>query len=74
MTLVYLLNMCTSQIKATLKAGLSSLPIPRNDYEIVVPEDEQIQEEQSNETVIEDQADVDARYQAELLEKRKLLF
>uniref|UniRef100_A0A6M2DDQ3 Putative mrna splicing protein cdc5 myb superfamily n=1 Tax=Xenopsylla cheopis TaxID=163159 RepID=A0A6M2DDQ3_XENCH len=60
------------QVKASLKAGLSSLPAPRNDYEIVVPEDEQLPEEQSNEAVIEDQADVDARYQAELLEKQKL--
>lgn len=60
-------------MKASLKAGLSSLPAPRNDYEIVVPEDEQLPEEQSNEAVIEDQADVDARYQAELLEKRIII-
>ena len=33
------------EIRAQLRAGLSSLPAPRNDFEIVVPEDESVLEE-----------------------------
>lgn len=47
--------------------GLSSLPAPKNDYEIVVPEDEIGAEGASMETDhLEDQADIDAKHQAEL--------
>jgi len=48
---------------ATLKAGLSSLPAPRNDYEIVVPEDseENVEMADDDNTYIEDQGDVDER-------------
>ncbi|CAG0905175.1 unnamed protein product, partial [Cyprideis torosa] len=42
-------------VHASLREGLASLPAPKNDYEIVVPEEE---EEAS---VVEDQADVEAR-------------
>jgi pre-mRNA-splicing factor CDC5/CEF1 len=60
------------QLKEQLRSGLSSLPAPRNDYEIVVPDSEEETEvpiEAGNS--VEDQADVDARYLAELKAKRK---
>jgi pre-mRNA-splicing factor CDC5/CEF1 len=47
------------------------LPTPKNDYEIVVPDSEEEMEapvEAGNN--IEDQADLDARYLAELKAKR----
>jgi len=49
--------------KAALKMGLSSLPAPRNDYEIVVPEDGEANVEMVDDdnTYIEDQSDVDQR-------------
>jgi len=48
---------------ANLKLGLSSLPTPRNDYEIVVPEDGEdgVEMQDDANTFIEDQADVDNR-------------
>jgi len=48
---------------ANLKLGLSSLPAPRNDYEIVVPEDTEdgVEMQDDANTFIEDQADVDSR-------------
>ena len=48
---------------ASLKLGLSSLPQPRNDYEIVVPEDAEDGVEMADDanTFIEDQGDLDAR-------------
>ncbi|GBN28248.1 Cell division cycle 5-like protein, partial [Araneus ventricosus] len=50
-----------------LKEALSSLPAPRNDYEIVVPEDEQPpgEKEQAEAPEIMDQADVDHHMQLE---------
>ncbi|CAL1262545.1 unnamed protein product [Larinioides sclopetarius] len=50
-----------------LKEALSSLPTPRNDYEIVVPEDEQPPGEkvQTEVPMILDQADVDHQKQLE---------
>lgn len=60
------------QLKEQLRSGLNSLPAPRNDYEIVVPDSEEetvAPVETGND--IEDQADVDARYLAELKAKRK---
>lgn len=61
------------QLKEQLRSGLNSLPAPRNDYEIVVPDSEEEMEAPveagSN---VEDQADVDARYLAELKAKREL--
>ncbi|XP_012276782.1 cell division cycle 5-like protein [Orussus abietinus] len=61
------------QVKEQLRAGLSTLPTPRNDYEIVVPEGENAEENGpiSANNVVEDQADVDARRQQELLEQKK---
>lgn len=60
------------QLKSHLRDGLSSLPAPRNDYEIVVPENEENDDESSEKmNVVEDQADVDARKIAELKAKRE---
>ncbi|KAJ8951392.1 hypothetical protein NQ318_009956, partial [Aromia moschata] len=59
-----------SSLKEQLKMGLSSLPQPKNDYEIVVPEhEEEEMPEQAQEQMIEDQADVDKRHQEELKAK-----
>merc|ERR1711983_674193 len=48
---------------AVLKMGLASLPAPKNDYEIVVPEDNEDGVEMTDDanTYIEDQSDVDNR-------------
>ncbi|XP_060820582.1 cell division cycle 5-like protein isoform X1 [Bombus pascuorum] len=61
------------QVKEQLRAGLSALPTPRNDYEIVVPEGETKNEDITSTTteIVEDQADIDARQQQELIEQRK---
>ncbi|KFM72811.1 Cell division cycle 5-like protein, partial [Stegodyphus mimosarum] len=50
-----------------LKKALTSLPAPRNDYEIVVPEDEpqQTDKEHSETTTVIDQADVDLQKELE---------
>lgn len=60
------------QVKSSLREGLASLPTPKNDYEIVVPENEDQEMDQNNEKgdVVEDQADVDARHVAEAKAKR----
>lgn len=54
-------------LKEQLRIKLSSLPTPKNDYEIVVPEHKgEIQDkEDEHGGMIEDQADIDARYEAE---------
>ncbi|XP_053679904.1 cell division cycle 5-like protein [Anopheles nili] len=53
------------QLKSSLKEGLASLPTPRNDYEIVVPDNEtdEAGEDGSMDTeqMIPDQADVDEK-------------
>ena len=53
------------EIRAQLRAGLSSLPTPKNDFEIVVPEDEGGMEVEEGSDVdpayIEDAAEVDER-------------
>lgn len=65
------------QIKSSLREGLSSLPAPKNDYEIVVPDDEQDDEPSDYATLsVEDQADIDAKRVAaekERLRKEMLL-
>lgn len=58
------------QLKEQLRAGLSSLPAPKNDYEIVVPEDEALPAAEPESTMVEDQTDVDARLLAEQKAKR----
>uniref|UniRef100_A0A182NG25 Pre-mRNA-splicing factor CDC5/CEF1 n=1 Tax=Anopheles dirus TaxID=7168 RepID=A0A182NG25_9DIPT len=53
------------QLKSTLKEGLASLPAPRNDYEIVVPESETDEAADDGtmdmEQMVPDQADVDEK-------------
>lgn len=60
-------------LKEQLKRGLSTLPTPKNDYEIVVPEEEMDTESGATGDggttgtyiSVEDQADIDARIEAE---------
>ena len=55
-----------------LNRGLASLPAPKNDYEIVIPEQDPNTEDHSQSNgFIEDQADVDARKEAEIAAQRK---
>lgn len=68
------------QMKSSLREGLAGLPAPKNDYEIVVPE--QQQEEMAGQggdgseqhlgggTSVEDQSDVDARRVEEVQRQR----
>lgn len=54
------------QMKEALREKLATLPAPKNDYEIVVPDDETEPEGSSSAgAIIEDQADIDARIIAE---------
>jgi pre-mRNA-splicing factor CDC5/CEF1 len=57
-----------------LKQGLSSLPKPKNDYEIVVPENEEGEMDTSgpSQAFVEDQADLDERKEAELAKQREM--
>ena len=51
-------------LKDQLKRGLAALPAPKNDYEIVVPENEAMELEEvsdQKDNYVEDQADIDAR-------------
>ncbi|CAG9823806.1 unnamed protein product [Phaedon cochleariae] len=58
-------------LKEQLKMGLHSLPQPKNDYEIVVPENEEDELlDQAHEQMVEDQADIDEKYQEELKAKQ----
>lgn len=59
--------------KMELKMGLASLPAPRNDFEIVIPENENgIQEEpEVDPHFVEDAADVEAKRLQMLAEKSK---
>lgn len=60
------------QVKEQLKAGLSTLPRPKNDFEIVVPEDQAEDEEtEIQKDFIEDQSDVEMRSAEELFARRK---
>jgi pre-mRNA-splicing factor CDC5/CEF1 len=67
-------------LKEQLKRGLSTLPAPKNDYEIVVPEEEMDSEsgtlgegEMTGTYIsVEDQADIDARIEAERIKQSKL--
>ena len=54
-----------------LKKGLSKLPAPKNDYEIVLPDEEIAKEKESDESMhrVEDRADVERR-QEEALQAR----
>lgn len=64
-------NQLQKQQKASVRSALSSLPTPRNDYEIVVPDqDDEPLESSSSDMQVEDQADADARLQQEQEEIR----
>ncbi|XP_023948065.2 cell division cycle 5-like protein [Bicyclus anynana] len=65
------LNHIQKQLKASVRNALQSLPAPRNDYEIVVPEHEEEVGESSASGQVEDQADADARLHREQEEKRQ---
>ncbi|XP_037799007.1 cell division cycle 5-like protein [Penaeus monodon] len=61
-------------MRDSLQAGLRSLPAPKNDFEIVVPEDDgQVGEEdkEHGEAMVEDQADIDARAVADAALRRE---
>lgn len=61
-----------SRQKDALKHGLASLPAPRNDYEIVVPDtDAQLDHSTVEEEFIPDQSDIEAVREAELKAKRE---
>lgn len=62
-----------TQVKSSLRAVLSSLPAPCNDYEIDIYDGEINEENTSVPTteMIEDQADIDVRQQQELLEESR---
>jgi len=60
------------QIKSSLREGLSSLPAPKNDYEIVVPDDEQEDEPSESATIsVEDQADIDEKRAQAVKERQR---
>lgn len=64
-------NQIQKQQKALVRNALSSLPTPRNDYEIVVPDqDDEPMDNSSSISHVEDQADADARLQQEQEELR----
>ena len=66
-------------LKEQLKRGLSTLPAPKNDYEIVVPEDEMDVDggapgegdATGTYVSVEDQADIDARIETERKKQSK---
>ncbi|XP_023017292.1 cell division cycle protein 21 [Leptinotarsa decemlineata] len=63
-------KMYQNSVRSHVKVGLSSLPQPKNDYEIVVPEHEdQEMPEQAQEQLVEDQADIDKKIQEEMKAK-----
>ncbi|CAH2071633.1 unnamed protein product, partial [Iphiclides podalirius] len=64
-------NQIQKQLKASVRTALQSLPTPRNDYEIVVP-DESDEPTEASGTMdsVEDQADTDARMLKEQEAKR----
>ena len=77
MTCSCIFNRYSLQIeqRASLKEGLSQLPAPKNDYEIVIPEDSEggakgEDEEDRAGEFVEDQADLDERREGELAKKR----
>lgn len=63
------------EVKDSLHQSLMSLPRPRNDYEIVIPEDENQHpmEEEAASGYIEDAADVEAKQAAEKEAESKIV-
>lgn len=60
------------QVKSSLREGLAGLPAPRNDFEIVVPEQEESEGtvEVEGGATVEDQSDIDMRLVVELQKQR----
>ena len=60
-------------MRDSLRQGLAGLPAPKNDYEIVVPENKEADVDEPIETnnYIEDQAEVDAKREEELAKQRE---
>ena len=56
-------------MKHELKKALSGLPAPKNDYEIVANDEEETVNEDCTTIAAEDQADIDARREAEEMER-----
>merc|ERR1712223_989255 len=63
------------EMRETLKMGLSSLPVPKNDFEIVIPEamGEDAAEEEGR-AWVEDQADIDNQTAEEYRKRREAEF
>lgn len=63
-------------MKSELKHSLAGLPTPRNDYEIVLPENEQSDHHGDGHQgdYVEDQADLDAKRLREIEQESKFLF
>lgn len=61
------------RIKQQMQADFSTLPSAKNDYQIVVSDNEAMEEEpdKSERNIVEDQADIDARKQQDLMEQQK---
>ncbi|XP_044012402.1 cell division cycle 5-like protein [Aphidius gifuensis] len=61
------------QLKQQLSLDLGALPAPKNDYQIVIPDNEVADETADNQddNIIEDQADIDARKHEEYLLQQK---
>ncbi|XP_014233346.1 cell division cycle 5-like protein [Trichogramma pretiosum] len=62
------------QAKDQLRVKFDSLPAPKNDFEIVIPEEEINEGDEANAAmeIVEDQADIDAKKQQAILEQQKL--
>lgn len=63
------------EVRESLKMGLGSLPAPKNDFEIVVPDTEEennvVEMEDDANTWIEDQADIDQQTEEEFRKRRE---
>lgn len=70
---VHSLKQQQRELKASLRRGLSSLPAPRNDFEIVIPENDEklLEEPQESSNFMEDASDVENRRLAKIAEERE---
>ena len=59
------------EMKESLKLGLSALPQPKNDFEIVIPEAMEDEAMEQSETWVEDQADIDNQTAEEFRKRRE---
>lgn len=50
-----------NELRANLKVGLGSLPTPKNDFEIVLPESEALERDYTGNEYVEDSSEVDER-------------